>query len=81
MCPPEYNPDQDCAIQFDLSVDILEPNLLSFELKFQEGINSTGEMYLMIRGLRQNCQQDFRLTISDIPTAPGICSFTCLGGI
>ena len=41
LCPPaEYNPDLDCAIQFDLSVDILDPNLISFELRKEENINS-----------------------------------------
>ena len=31
LCPPpEYGPDSDCAIQFNLSIDILDPDLLSF---------------------------------------------------
>ena len=33
LCPSaEYSPDADCGIQFNLSIDILDPNLLSFEL-------------------------------------------------
>ena len=33
LCPPvEYNPDSDCGIQFNMSIDILDPNLISFEL-------------------------------------------------
>ena len=71
ICPPaEYNPDQDCGIQFDLSVDILKPNLLSFELKKQEGINSDWRNVNDDSWASPKLSQDFRLTISDVPTPP-----------
>ena len=77
LCPPnEYNPDSDCGIQFNLSIDILDPNLLSFELyklDFNQGdINSDENWRLVFDDSwatpKQN--QDFRITISDVPTPP-----------
>ena len=77
LCPPaEYGPDSDCAIQFNLSIDILSPNLLSFELYKRasgEGdINSDDNWRNVFDDswATPKLQQDFRVTVSDIPTPP-----------
>ncbi len=77
LCPPtEYNPDSDCGIQFNLSIDILDPNLLSFELyKRNSGegdVNSDDNWRSVFDDswATPKLLQDFRLTISDVPTPP-----------
>ena len=77
LCPPaEYNPDSDCGIQFNLSIDILNPNLLSFELYKRnsgEGDVNSDENWRTVfddSWATPKILQDFRLTISDIPTPP-----------
>ena len=77
LCPPaEYNPDSDCGIQFNLSIDILDPNLLSFELykrESGEGDITSDDNWRSVfddSWATPKLQQDFRLTIADIPTAP-----------
>ena len=77
LCPPaEYGPDSDCGIQFNLSIDILNPNLLSFELyKRNSGegdINSDDNWRSVFDDswATPKLLQDFRLTISDVPNAP-----------
>ena len=71
LCPPtEYNPDLDCAIQFDLSVDILDPNLISFELRKGENINSDWRNVYDDSWASPKLSQEFRLTVSDLPTPP-----------
>ena len=77
LCPPaEYSPDSDCGIQFNLSIDILDPNLLSFELyKRNSGegdINSDDNWRSVFDDswATPKLLQDFRLTISDVPTPP-----------
>ena len=71
LCPPaEYNPDLDCAIQFDLSVDILDPNLISFELRKEENINSDWRYVYDDSWASPKLSQEFRLTVSDLPTPP-----------
>jgi hypothetical protein len=77
LCPPvEYGPDSDCGIQFNLSVDILSPNLLSFELyKRSSGvgdINSDDNWRDVFDDswATPKLQQDFRVTVSDVPTPP-----------
>ena len=71
LCPPaEYNPDLDCAIQFDLSVDILDPNLISFELKKEENVNSDWRFVYDDSWATPRLLQEFRLTVSDLPTPP-----------
>ena len=67
--------DSDCGIQFNLSIDILDPNLLSFELykKTLAGdINSDDNWRSVFDDswATPKLQQDFRLTISDVPTPP-----------
>ena len=69
-------PDSDCGIQFNLTVDILSPNLLSFELyKRSSGvgdINSDDNWRNVFDDswATPKLQQDFRVTVSDIPTPP-----------
>ncbi|MEC7255168.1 MAG: hypothetical protein VXV76_01005 [Candidatus Thermoplasmatota archaeon] len=77
LCPPvEYNPDSDCAIQFNMSIDILDPNLISFELyKRNSGegdINSDDNWRSVYDDswATPKLQQDFRLEIGDVPTPP-----------
>ena len=73
LCPPvEYAPDSDCGIQFDLSVDILDPNLVSFELKKEEGLNSDDNWRYVYDDswASPKLSQEFRLTVSDVPTSP-----------
>ena len=77
LCPPaEYNPDSDCGIQFNLSIDILNPNLLSFELYKRaagEGdINSDDNWRVVYDDswATPKLQQDFRFAVSDVPIPP-----------
>ena len=77
ICPSaEYSPDSDCGIQFNLSIDILNPNLLSFELYKRtsgEGdINSDDNWRTVYDDswATPKLLQDFRLTVSDVPTPP-----------
>ncbi len=73
LCPPsEYAPDLDCGIQFDLTVDILHPNLVSFELKKEEAINSEDNWRQVNDDswASPKLSQEFRLTVSDVPTPP-----------
>ena len=71
LCPPEeYSPDLDCAIQFALSVDILEPNLVSFELRKDDAVNSDWRNVYDDSWASPRLSQEFRLTVSDIPTPP-----------
>ena len=77
LCPPvEYQPDTDCGIQFNLEIDILDPNLLSFELYKRnsgEGDINLDDNWRPVYDdswATPKLQQDFRLTVSDIPTPP-----------
>ena len=77
ICPPtEYSPDADCGIQFNLSIDILDPNLKSVELyKRNSGegdINSDDNWRQVFDDswATPKLSQDFRFTVSDIPTPP-----------
>lgn len=77
LCPPaEYNPDSDCGIQFNLSIDILDPNLLSFELYKRnsgEGDVNSDDNWRPVYDdswATPKLLQDFRLAISDVPTPP-----------
>ena len=77
LCPPsEFSPDSDCAIQFNLSIDILNPNLLSLELYKRnsgEGNPNLDENWRSVfddSWATPKLQQDFRVTVSDIPIPP-----------
>ncbi|MDA8546048.1 hypothetical protein N9K60_04605 [Candidatus Poseidoniales archaeon] len=77
ICPPlQYSPDSDCGIQFNLSIDILDPNLKSVELyKRNSGegdINSDDNWRQVFDDswATPKLSQDFRFTVSDIPTPP-----------
>ena len=50
MPSSRIQPDSDCGIQFNLSIDILDPNLLSFELYKRN--SGEGDINLMTTGGR-----------------------------
>ena len=77
LCPPSnYTPDADCGIEFDVSIDILDPNLVGIQLyrrAFGQGDPSLESNWRTIYDdswaiPREN--QTFRIIASDIPTPP-----------
>ncbi len=77
VCPDsQHNPDADCAIQFNVTMDILEPNLLGIQLYKRysgEGDPTLDENW---RNLYDDSwatpkqSQDFRIIASDLPNPP-----------
>ena len=77
VCPDSsLNLDSDCGIQFNLSIDILNPNLISFEL-YKRGhgigdINSDDNWRELFDDswAKPKLIQDFRFNVNDIPVGP-----------
>ena len=71
-----FNPDSDCGLQFNLTVDILNPQLFSFDLyKLPTGtgdINSDDNWRPIYDDswAIPKIQQEFRLVIGDVPNPP-----------
>lgn len=77
LCPDSiYQPDQDCAIQFNVTMDILDPNLLGIQLYKRysgEGDPSLDENWRNLYDeswAAPRVSQDFRIIASDLPTPP-----------
>ena len=71
-----FNPDSDCGLQFNLTVDILNPQLFSFDLyKLPTGtgdVNSDNNWRPIYDDswAIPKIQQEFRLIIGDVPNPP-----------
>ena len=77
LCPDSiYYPDSDCAIQFNVTMDILDPNLLGIQLYKRysgEGNPSLDENWRNLYDeswAAPRVSQDFRIIASDLPTPP-----------
>lgn len=77
LCPDSnYQPDQDCAIQFNVTMDILDPNLLGIQLYKRysgEGDPNLDENWRNLYDeswAAPRVSQDFRIIASDLPTPP-----------
>ena len=77
LCPASsYQPDQDCAIQFNVTMDILDPNLLGIQLYKRysgEGNPNLDENWRNLYDeswAAPRVSQDFRIIASDLPTPP-----------
>ena len=77
LCPDSnYEPDQDCAIQFNVTMDILDPNLLGIQLYKRysgEGNPNLDENWRNLYDeswAAPRVSQDFRIIASDLPTPP-----------
>ena len=77
ICPPQiYQPDSTCAIQFDVSIDILNPKLLGLQLykrQFGTGDPSLDSNWRTVfddSWADSRDQQSFRIIASDIPNPP-----------
>ncbi|HII58234.1 MAG TPA: hypothetical protein HA328_04735 [Candidatus Poseidoniaceae archaeon] len=71
-----YNPDSDCGLQFNLTVDILDPQLFTFDLyKLPKGtgdLNSDNNWRSIYDDswAVPKIQQEFRLIVGDVPNPP-----------
>ena len=77
LCPDSsYSPDEDCSIQFNVTMDILDPNLLGIQLYKRysgEGDPSLDENWRNLYDeswAAPRVSQDFRIIASDLPTPP-----------
>ncbi|MDP6333353.1 MAG: hypothetical protein QF479_01815 [Candidatus Poseidoniaceae archaeon] len=77
LCPDaNYEPDQDCSILFNVTMDILDPNLLGIQLYKRysgEGDPNLDENWRNLYDqswAAPRVSQDFRIIASDLPTPP-----------
>ena len=77
LCPDSsYQPDLDCGIQFNVSIDILEPNLLGVQLYKRyagEGNPNLDEDWRNLYDeswAEPRVSQNFRIIANDLPTPP-----------
>ena len=77
LCPDSsYQPDTDCGIQFNVSIDILEPNLLGVQLYKRyagEGNPNLDENWRNLYDeswAEPRVSQNFRIIANDLPTPP-----------
>mgnify|MGYP004227407285 FL=1 len=77
LCPDSsYNPDSECGIQFNVSIDILEPNLLGVQLYKRyagEGDPNLDENWRNLYDeswAEPRVSQNFRIIANDLPLPP-----------
>ena len=70
LCPPTaYNPDETCAIPFDISIDTYEPNLLDIEV-LNPGTDDDWRILLDDTWVVPQESQDIRMSSQDLPNPP-----------
>ena len=74
LCPPSiYNPDETCAIPFDVMIDTYEPNLLDLQVLSagtDPNVDSNWRTLLDDTWVVPNSAQQIRMSSQDIPNPP-----------
>ena len=74
LCPPsEYNPDETCAIPFDITIDTYEPNLLDIQVLSpgtDENVDSNWRTLLDDTWVVPQQAQKIRMSSQDLPSPP-----------
>jgi hypothetical protein len=70
LCPPTvYNPDETCAIPFDITIDTYEPNLLDIEV-LSPGTDNDWRLLLDDTWVVPQESQEIRMNSQDLPNPP-----------
>lgn len=70
LCPPSvYNPDDTCAIPFDISIDTYDPNLLDIEV-LSPGTDDDWRILLDDTWVVPQESQEIRMSSQDLPNPP-----------
>ena len=74
LCPPvEYNPDETCAIPFDITIDTYEPNLLDLQVLSpgtDSNVDSNWRTLLDDTWVVPQANQQIRMSSQDLPSPP-----------
>jgi len=74
LCPPsQYNPDETCAIPFDISIDTYEPNLLDLQVLSpgtDANVDSNWRTLLDDTWVVPQANQQIRMSSQDLPSPP-----------
>jgi len=74
LCPPsEYNPDETCAIPFDITIDTYEPNLLAIQVLSpgtDANVESNWRTLLDDTWVVPQQAQKIRMSSQDLPSPP-----------
>ena len=74
LCPPsEYNPDETCAIPFDITIDTYEPNLLDLQVLSpgtDSNVDSNWRTLLDDTWVVPQTTQQIRMASQDLPSPP-----------
>ena len=74
LCPPSlYNPDETCAIPFDITIDTYEPNLLDLQVLSpgtDSNVDSNWRTLLDDTWVVPQANQQIRMSSQDLPTPP-----------
>lgn len=76
LCPPsQYNPDETCAIPFDISIDTYEPNLLGIQVlngQVDPNVESNWRTLLDDTWVVPSQTQKVRMSSQDLPNPPEV---------
>ncbi|MEC8632919.1 MAG: hypothetical protein VXY10_05740, partial [Candidatus Thermoplasmatota archaeon] len=74
LCPPsQYNPDETCAIPFDITIDTYEPNLLDLQVLSpgtDANVDSNWRTLLDDTWVVPQANQQIRMSSQDLPNPP-----------
>ncbi len=74
LCPPsQYNPDETCAIPFDITIDTYEPNLLDLQVLSpgtDSNVDSNWRTLLDDTWVVPQTTQQIRMSSQDLPSPP-----------
>ena len=74
LCPPSlYNPDETCAIPFDITIDTYEPNLLDLQVLSpgtDSNVDSNWRTLLDDTWVVPQANQQIRMSSQDLPNPP-----------
>ncbi len=74
LCPPsQYNPDETCAIPFDITIDTYEPNLLDLQVLSpgtDANVDSNWRTLLDDTWVVPQANQQIRMSSQDLPSPP-----------
>ena len=74
LCPPsQYNPDETCAIPFDITIDTYEPNLLDLQVLSpgtDSNVDSNWRTLLDDTWVVPQTAQQIRMSSQDLPSPP-----------
>ena len=74
LCPPSsYNPDETCAIPFDITIDTYEPNLLDLQVLSpgtDSNVDSNWRTLLDDTWVVPQTSQQIRMSSQDLPSPP-----------